>query len=83
MKATMNHYQQLEAEGIEIIREAGGFIAPTTRLIERYGQLSLESSADVIQEFLATLLILEVFLRQGCFDERPRLGEIEDLDLGR
>ena len=26
---------------LEILREAGGFIAPTTRLIEREGQLSL------------------------------------------
>lgn len=31
---------------LEIIREAGGFIAPSTRLIERGGQLSLESSAE-------------------------------------
>jgi hypothetical protein len=36
----------LLAGSLEIIREAGGFIAPTTRLIERDGQLSLESSAD-------------------------------------
>ncbi len=36
----------LLAGTLEIIREAGGFIAPTTRLIERSGQLSLGSSAD-------------------------------------
>ena len=36
----------LLAGTLEIIREAGGFIAPTTRLIERHGQLSLESTAD-------------------------------------
>ena len=36
----------LLAGTLEIIREAGGLIAPTTRLIERDGQLSLESSAD-------------------------------------
>jgi hypothetical protein len=31
---------------LEIIREAGGFIAPTTRLKERCGQLSLESTGE-------------------------------------
>ena len=36
----------LLAGTLEIIREAGGFIVPATRLIERDGQLSLESSAD-------------------------------------
>jgi hypothetical protein len=36
----------LLAGTLEIIREAGGFIAPTTRLMERHGQLSIESSAD-------------------------------------
>jgi hypothetical protein len=36
----------LLAGTLEIIREAGGFIAPTTKLIERSGQLSLESAAD-------------------------------------
>ena len=29
----------------ELVREAGGFVAPTTRLVERAGQLSIESSA--------------------------------------
>ncbi|MFM8155622.1 MAG: hypothetical protein ACKOAF_06050 [Actinomycetes bacterium] len=36
----------LLAGTLEILREAGGFIAPTTRLVERHGQLSIESSAD-------------------------------------
>lgn len=36
----------LLAGTLEVIREAGGFIAPTTRLIERQGQLSLASSTD-------------------------------------
>lgn len=36
----------LLAGTLEILREAGGFIAPTTRLVERRGQLSIESSAD-------------------------------------
>lgn len=36
----------LLAGTLELIREAGGFIAPTTRLVARDGQLSLESSAD-------------------------------------
>ena len=36
----------LLAATLEIVREAGGFIAPTTRLVERHGQLSIESSAD-------------------------------------
>jgi hypothetical protein len=36
----------LLAGTLEIIREAGGFIAPTTRLTERQGQLSLDSTAD-------------------------------------
>ena len=35
----------LLAGTIELVREAGGFIAPTTRLVERAGQLSIESSA--------------------------------------
>ena len=30
---------------IELVREAGGFVAPITRLVERGGQLSIESSA--------------------------------------
>ena len=30
---------------IELVREAGGFVAPATRLVERAGQLSIESSA--------------------------------------
>ena len=36
----------LLAGTLEIIREAGGFVAPTTRLIERSGQLSITSTAD-------------------------------------
>jgi len=35
----------LLAGTIELVREAGGFVAPTTRLVERAGQLSIESSA--------------------------------------
>jgi hypothetical protein len=35
----------LLAGTIELVRETGGFIAPTTRLVERAGQLSIESSA--------------------------------------
>ncbi len=35
----------LLAGTIELVKEAGGFVAPTTRLIERAGQLSIESSA--------------------------------------
>ena len=35
----------LLAGSIELVREAGGFIAPTTRLVERAGQLSIKSSA--------------------------------------
>lgn len=35
----------LLAATLEILREAGGFIAPTTRLVERNGQLSIESTA--------------------------------------
>ena len=31
---------------LEIIREAGGYVCPTTRLIERDGQLSVTSTAD-------------------------------------
>ena len=31
---------------LEVIREVGGFVAPTTRLIERGGQLSIVSAAD-------------------------------------
>jgi len=36
----------LLAGTLEIIREAGGFIAPSTRLIARQGQLSVESAAE-------------------------------------
>ena len=36
----------LLAGTLEVVREAGGFIAPTTRLIERAGQLSVTSTAD-------------------------------------
>ena len=35
----------LLAGTIELVRESGGFVAPTTRLVERAGQLSIESSA--------------------------------------
>ena len=35
----------LLAGTIELVRAAGGFIAPTTRILERDGQLSIESSA--------------------------------------
>lgn len=35
----------LLAGTIELVREAGGFVAPTTRLVARAGQLSIESSA--------------------------------------
>lgn len=35
----------LLAGTIELVREAGGYIAPTTRLVERAGQLSIESTA--------------------------------------
>jgi hypothetical protein len=36
----------LLAGTLEVIREAGGFVAPTTRLVEREGQLSVTSTAD-------------------------------------
>ncbi len=36
----------LLAGTLEVVRENGGFIAPTTRLIERAGQLSVTSTAD-------------------------------------
>lgn len=36
----------LLAGTVEVLREAGGFIAPTTRLVERRGQLSLESTGE-------------------------------------
>ncbi len=36
----------LLAATLEILRDAGGYISPTTRLIERDGQLSIESIAE-------------------------------------
>jgi hypothetical protein len=46
VNAESSFVADLLAGTLEVIREAGGFIAPTTRLTERQGQLSLDSTAD-------------------------------------
>jgi hypothetical protein len=46
VNAESSFVADLLAGTLEIIREAGGFIAPTTRLTERQGQHSLDSTAD-------------------------------------